>query len=78
MFWFKKKPVPKPIPKKTPKRVAVHCPDGTTVVHYAVYRTVRSDGGLVLHNADDQGQIVAHYAPGHWASLSAGKRKVSV
>lgn len=74
MFWLKKKPTPKP---PVPKRVAVHRPDGTTVVHYAAYRTITGNGGLVLHNKTDQGHVVAQYAAGHWASLSVGKRKVS-
>lgn len=71
---FKKKPAPKP-PK--PKRVAVHCPDGTTVVHYAAYRRFMSGGALCLHNKEDGGEVVADYAPGAWQSVSVGKRKVS-
>jgi len=73
---FKKKPVPAPKPVK-PKRVAVHCPDGKTVVHYAAYRRFLSGGGLCLHNKEDGGEVVADYAPGAWSSVSCGKRKVS-
>ncbi len=70
---FKKKP--KPAPK--PKRVAVHCPDGKTVVHYAAYRRFLPGGGLCLHNKEDGGEVVADYAPGAWLSVSCGTRKVS-
>ena len=70
MFWFKKKPT------KKPKRVTVHCA-GLSVTHYAAYRTHRTNGGLILHNSEDGGEIVAEYAPGVWMSLSHGTRKVT-
>ncbi len=73
---FKKKPKPTPKPLK-PVRIAVHCPDGTTVVHYAAYRTLRANGGLSLHDEKGGGQTVADYAPGAWTSVSCGTRKVS-
>jgi hypothetical protein len=79
--WFKKKPAPVK-PKLKPQRVAVHYHDGlswagTTVVHYAAYRTFRKDGGLSLHDNEDGSGVVADYAPGAWLSISSGTRKVS-
>ena len=73
---FKKKPVPAPKSPK-PKRVAVHCSDGKTVVHYAAYRRFTSGGGLSLYNEAGGEHVVADYAPGAWLSVSVGKRKVS-
>lgn len=70
---FKKKKVsigPKP------SRVAVHLKDGRVVVHYAVYRTVRADGRLSLHDGRDGSYVVADYAAGVWTSLTFRKRSV--
>jgi len=71
MMWFKKKPkVLKPV------RIAVHLDDGSTIVHYAAYRTIRNDGRLTLHNGKDGAHIIADYAPGVWRSLTSGKRSI--
>lgn len=72
--WFKKKPAP--VKKLRPVRIAVHRTDGTTVVHYAIYRTISGNGNLCLHDALGGGQVVADYAAGQWASISIGKRNV--
>jgi len=74
MFWFKKKPEPKS-PK--PSRVAVHCTDGRTIVHYARFRTIHDSGRLSLHDKQGGGYTVADYAPGTWHSVTCGTRKVS-
>lgn len=73
MMWFKKKPAP---PKLKPTRVAVHCNNGSTVVHYAIYRTVHKDGRLTLHDGENGGCVVADYAAGHWMSVTIGKRSI--
>lgn len=75
MMWFKKKP--EVIKSLRPVRIAVHCPGGVTVVHYAVYRTIRASGDLCLHDKYGGGHVVADYAHGHWCSVSIGKRSVS-
>ena len=73
--WFKKK---KAAPEqKKPSKIAVHCPDGVTVVHYAAYRTLRSNGVLSLHNERNGKGVVAEYAPGAWSSITTGTRRVS-
>lgn len=72
--FFKKKP--EVVKKLKPVRIAVHRMDGTTVVHYAVYRTIYSSGNLCLHDALGGGRVVADYAAGQWSSISIGKRNV--
>lgn len=74
--WLKKKPTPAP-KKPKPQRVAVHCANGQTIVHYAVYREHTINGGLTLHNGKDGTKVVADYAQGAWLSISRGTRKVS-
>lgn len=72
MLFFKKKVVE---PRKLNYRIAVHCPNGKTVVHYAHERRLAPDGQLTLISAT--GGVVADYQPGAWVSLSRGKRSVS-
>lgn len=74
--WFKKKPAP--VKKLRPVRIAVHCAGNVTIVHYAVYRTLRADGGLTLHDATNCSEVVADYASGVWLSVTIGTRKVSM
>ena len=74
--WFKKKPAPTP-KKLKPRRVAVHCANGQSIAHYAVYRTHHASGGLTLHDGLHGEHVVADYAPGAWESFSQGTRRVS-
>lgn len=74
MSWFKKEK--REAPSK-PRRIAVHCPDGETIVHYAAYRTIHPNGRLCLHDSIDGNGVVADYQSFAWQSISNGTRKVS-
>jgi len=62
--WFKKEPTPK---RQT---VFVYLADGTCRKHGAMYRTIRNNGALCLHDRDGGGGIVADYAAGSWVSMA--------
>jgi hypothetical protein len=70
---LKKPPVPKP-PKA--RRIAVHCIEGETFVHYAAFQSRKGDGSVVLHDKQDGNAVVATYAAGSWKSITAGPRKM--
>ena len=72
--FFKKKP--EAVKKLKPVRIAVHGSNGVTVAHYAIYRTLKNDGGLSLHDKEDGGCVVADYAAGRWVSVTIGKRSI--
>jgi hypothetical protein len=72
-MWFRKK-----LQKELKAvRISVHMADGSTVVHYATTREIRSDGGLsIIRKRGDERLLVADYTAGSWLSLSIGKRCV--
>lgn len=67
---------PKVVKKQKPMRIAVHLVNGTTVVHYANFRSIFEDGRLSLHLKEGGGGVVADYAAGTWSSVTNGKRLI--